>query len=620
MYNMTYALKERIGDPSLFCGREREMELLLNWAGNIPGEISKSRALLGRRKSGKTAIMQRLFNILWNRHGKIIPFYFEVLDFDRWLLDFSDDYFRTFLSQYLSFKTRTLLPADNSPRKMAELKEIAKNIKNENVLRHIETFQEYYEAGKVDNAMSWAFGAPARFAGEENVFFLVMIDEIQFMTRYIFRDPDYKARAHNLPGAFHGLVESKIAPMLVSGSYIGWMTQMIRTMFIGGRLKQTEISPKLTFTEGMEAVYRYAEYYRQSITDESAYAINILTQGDPFYIAALFRSDWPHRDFTSIKGATRTLEYEVLNRKGELFGTWSEYIDSTIKEVNDQYAKKILLFLSKERHKEFTRVEIVNHLEGKLDEGQLNDRLKTLEYGGLITRGTSNFRFSGIPDDILDLIFRELYQEEIDQVKPDVGAELAAKVKDLEKDKKSLLGKLRELKGRILEFMVYRELNRYIKEDGIIKNFRQRLRPLSKVQQYPQMEEILTTVSTSKFDTVWMNYYIQVPGTTIAAEIDVLAEGGEADNYCWALIFEMKNRDEKNLPTITEAKSFITKLAMVKQWLKQKGKNIRFICPVYFSAEGFEPGIETWLHRHGVFTTDLESWEAGRESLSCRTP
>jgi hypothetical protein len=46
-----------------------------------------------------------------------------------------------------------------------------------------------------------------------------------------------------------------------------------------------------------------------------------------------------------------------------------------------------------------------------------------------------------------------------------------------------------------------------------------------------------------------------------------------------------------------------------KQWLEQKDKEIRFICPVYFSANGFEPGIETWLHQQGVFTTDMERWE-----------
>ncbi|MCP4344409.1 MAG: hypothetical protein GY795_02660, partial [Desulfobacterales bacterium] len=95
---MENALKERIGEPSLFCGRKREMDLLLKWTEKIPRELSKSRALLGRRKSGKTAIMQRLFNILWNQNGRVIPFYFEVLDQDQWLLDFCDKYYRTFIT------------------------------------------------------------------------------------------------------------------------------------------------------------------------------------------------------------------------------------------------------------------------------------------------------------------------------------------------------------------------------------------------------------------------------------------------------------------------------------------------------------------------------------------
>jgi len=119
-----------------------------------------------------------------------------------------------------------------------------------------------------------------------------MIDEIQYMTEYLFRDKDYKVLAYHLPGAYHGLVESKVAPMLVSGSYVGWMVKMMREMFVGGRLKRTKISSKLTATEGMEAVYQYAESYQIEITEESAFMINKLTKSDPFYIASLLRSDW----------------------------------------------------------------------------------------------------------------------------------------------------------------------------------------------------------------------------------------------------------------------------------------------------------------------------------------
>ncbi|MCP4106576.1 MAG: hypothetical protein GY749_13750, partial [Desulfobacteraceae bacterium] len=120
----------------------------------------------------------------------------------------------------------------------------------------------------------------------------------------------------------------------------------------------------------------------------------------------------------------------------EMFDTWSDYIDSTIREVNDTHAKKILLFLSGERFRECTRDEIRDHLNGELNDRELEEKLRTLVHGDLATRGVSNFRYSGIPDDILDLIFRELYQEEIDRVTPDIGSELAAKVEKTGERKK----------------------------------------------------------------------------------------------------------------------------------------------------------------------------------------
>lgn len=383
---MIYALKERIGDPTLFCGRKQQIDLLMNWVNMIPKKMAKSRALLGRRKCGKTAIMQRLFNILWNQNGQVIPFYFEVLEDEQWLLNFADAYYRTFISQYLSFKTRRVLAIENRPWDFTELFKMAQEIDDKNALKDMESFQRYLEAKQEHQAMRWAFGAPAVFTGLENVFFLVMIDEIQFMTKSIFHDKEHQVPGHRLPGAYHGLVESKVAPMLVSGSYIGWMMQMMHDLFKGGRLKQTPISPKLTEEEGMEAIYRYAQHHNKTVSDEAAVAINLFTQSDPFYIASLFRSDWEHQDFNSVDGALKTLAFEIRNQKGELFGTWSEYIYSTIKEVNDQYAKKILLFLSKDRYKEYTRIDISKHLGGQLDDNALEKKLRALEYGDLITR------------------------------------------------------------------------------------------------------------------------------------------------------------------------------------------------------------------------------------------
>ncbi len=65
------------------------------------------------------------------------------------------------------------------------------------------------------------------------------------------------------------------------------------------------------------------------------------------------------------------------------------------------------------------------YLKGSLDDQTLEKKLKNLKSEDLVTLGTNNFRYSGIQDDILDFIFRELYQEEIDQVSLDIGSELS---------------------------------------------------------------------------------------------------------------------------------------------------------------------------------------------------
>ncbi len=68
---MKHPLSERIGDPDLLVGREKEFRLLDQWLARMPKRLGKSRVILARRKSGKTAIVQRIFNKLWSENGVV---------------------------------------------------------------------------------------------------------------------------------------------------------------------------------------------------------------------------------------------------------------------------------------------------------------------------------------------------------------------------------------------------------------------------------------------------------------------------------------------------------------------------------------------------------------------
>ncbi len=76
---MQIYLTEKIGNPELFTGRRDELKFFLDWCEGVKGQFSKSTAILSRRKTGKTALLQRLYNILFDRNDpQLIPFYFEV--------------------------------------------------------------------------------------------------------------------------------------------------------------------------------------------------------------------------------------------------------------------------------------------------------------------------------------------------------------------------------------------------------------------------------------------------------------------------------------------------------------------------------------------------------------
>ncbi len=87
--NNIYPLEERIGNRALFVNREAFSNDFNIWLSLIPDKLSKSRALLARKKSGKTAFIQRLFNELWQQNGAIIPFYLEVQDKKTWYPQFA---------------------------------------------------------------------------------------------------------------------------------------------------------------------------------------------------------------------------------------------------------------------------------------------------------------------------------------------------------------------------------------------------------------------------------------------------------------------------------------------------------------------------------------------------
>jgi len=103
-----FAIKERAGQANYFIGRIEELEFLYNWADNIKNEISRSIAFLGRRKIGKSLILERLYNIIYSENKGLIPFYYEFYEGSRTAKKFFEDFICRFYLQVAGYYTRDI--------------------------------------------------------------------------------------------------------------------------------------------------------------------------------------------------------------------------------------------------------------------------------------------------------------------------------------------------------------------------------------------------------------------------------------------------------------------------------------------------------------------------------
>jgi hypothetical protein len=397
--------------------------------------------VLARRKMGKTAIMERLFNITFFKNDGVIPFYYEIKENDVWVVDFCKDFFLTFIYHYIAFKsrkTRYLIPEEK--HNFDKVKAIAGDEGFEYLIGIIDSVQYAVEHEYVDGLWETVRTAPHTIAARQNEFIVQMIDEFQFMNALIYRDKDLKIPARNLAGGYLSTAESKIAPLLISGSWVGWLMKELSSL-LPARFRNKLIK-NMPEDEASELLYKYSRFFDVPVTEETAFSLVRITEGNPFYISAVIRSDYPDKDLTSIGGLTGTLEFETLDDQGLIKLSWMEYMAKAFPEINDQNAKNIVLHLSKYRDREWTRAELREALNLEMTDGELERKLKALVKADIINQGQSNFDYRGVRESIFDKVFRGIYEKEIRKFDPKViHEEYNAELKKEKKRYKQLLGK-----------------------------------------------------------------------------------------------------------------------------------------------------------------------------------
>ena len=575
---MQYPLKEKIGNPSLLVGREEEFTNFGRWLANIPLELSKSRVILARRKSGKTTFVQRLFNQLWSQNGQVIPFYFSVPESKVWYVDFAKNYYQTFASQYISFLARD----EELVSKLLTLEQIKEYGLSHAINGLVDDVTAIFLGQEQHDYFSiWqtAYSAPHRFAAVYNQRFLVIIDEFQYLTNHIYRDEYCQGKPdETMPGSFHTVVESKIAPMLVTGSYISWILEIASQYLEAGRLSLWYMNPYLTSDEGLQAVYRYAEAFNEPITNESAVMLNQLCMADPFFISCVVQSNYKGRNLQTVDGVADTVNYEITSRTSELSKTWGEYIYKNLSRLNDRHSKHIVLHLTKHHERTWTPKEIKEALGLELSPDEIHRKLELLMEADLIADGGSDIDYQGLHDGTLYLILRSRFEKEILTFAPDFGQDFRQDIAALQKDNKRLQGMLNYISGKMAEYQLataFRSQKRF----ALSKYFKE-------VQDKTRLN----------ITEVQLNVRLQRPDGKLM-ELDVLAYSSDGR----VLLVEVKKRKEKSGPDIVQ--DFWEKVVTYRQQNPDK-----IILPAILSLGGFTAEAKALCLQYGLARAERMVW------------
>jgi hypothetical protein len=421
-----------------------------------------------------------------------------------------------------------------------------------------------------------AYSAPHRFAAIFDTRFLVILDEFQNITQYVYPDPHYQTHPmKSLAGSFHYYSESKIAPMLVTGSYVGWLLNVIGKYLEAGRLKHTSMSPYLTLDEGLEAVYKYAEFCQEPITDESAVLINRLCMADPFFISCVIQSDYKDKDLTTLDGVVDTVDYEISDRESEMSKTWNEYIQLTLQRVDDSRdAKNMLLHLSKYTERDWTPQELKEELQLSLSLNEIQKKLVILSEADVIERGRADIDFRGLRDGTLNLILRNRFEKEIEGAAPELKQDFRDQIAVLKAKEQKLQGKLNQLSGKMAEHLLaiaFRR-HRYFK----LSDF---------------FQDVLETIRLNIVDVRERVIIQRDDGKNL--ELDVVAE-----SKCGRVILvEVKNTQTQIGLNLVE--TFQEKVEVYERLFPDKK-----ILPAFLSLAGFRTDAIEYCQAQGIGTAD----------------
>ena len=580
-----FAIKERVGKPENFIGRVRELEFLYNWANNIKDENSRSIAFLGRRKIGKSLMLERLYNIIYSEKKGLIPFYYEFSEGMRTGKDFFEDFICRFYLQIAGYYNRdhrlNRRAVDRQSKidfsiLLTQIKDLDIPNKNE-IISDINDCMHMLKSDKSQyEYVIAATGTPRGFATtpgvEEKI--VQMIDEFQYLNMYIDAGDEDKPFK-----AYMSTAEKRVAPLLITGSLMGVVSEELM-LWLPHRFDEF-IVPKMDEQESIDMTINYGKIYGHTISPEIAAYIVHITNNVPGRIIDILNPKLGKPLITNIVDADQALKYEVED--GTIRHDWDEYLMMAMNAVNSINMRRMTWFLCKHEGEWFYPKDLKQEMSLDIDDQKLRDELAFLYKYDLIERKQG--RYGGVFDRTLKKVLMTNYGDILDLPVKDFDAFFR---------NDSLLDYLKErikrLELNLEEADIFRHKLKVLQGDhnNLKGHYYEREVLLSLIKSIIDSEGGLTEGILVTDFSYQLSFFLEA-----GKEIDIVLEGENT-----VIMAECKNYAPEYIYKITKkmVEEFIDKARrLAKERFQHKKLRLG-----YFSKHGFEKKLTSVFDAHGI--------------------
>ncbi len=441
-------IEDLVGD--LFVDRHDELRMCREWVERIPRWHLNSFAFVGRRRTGKTAILVKFFNELFHTQDRVIPVF---ISFARYLgrreaisyYDFAREYFGGYMRSYLAFRHRKpRLFGDDFD--LSRLRRFARQVNDEyaiDLYDHYEGILAEKDISAAHGLAQWVINFPMGYARMENMPTAIIIDEFQVLTDVY--DPRQDLH-HDLTDSFQRASETHWAPLLVSGSAVTLLMEEALGGLLSGRIVAHHLGP-LAREHTHDLVFRLAENQGLKVTEAFAEAVWQLTGGYPYSVRQLMVSPCAERHaYPSTKALEALMRHELTNPSGGLWQHYRREFHHYSRQLNEgPLTRNVVLWATKYPDERIDPDRLAEDLGAGV--GEVLAALEKLQWIDVVQR-TGLISYQGPGDPMLRRYVEYQHAVEIEKLAP------AEAVRDWHEEYKRLRGRMSNFIGEVAEVYV----------------------------------------------------------------------------------------------------------------------------------------------------------------------